>query len=176
MVKKPSPPLARVFSEGDPACICISLVSRLYITEVLVLPPPVLFSGLCFCWLPIFVDIYSVLKLSHPIPWTGGSDHWHAGRSGLMLLLYVFRFKYGCISMQRYWSSLLRCCPRDRFLLAAELRRHPTLYYLICGVFSFLFPAREREAHLWGWHQEAGAGGSTLYTHTYTHIYIHIHE
>jgi len=30
--------------------------------EVLVLPPPVLSSGLSFCWLPIFVDI----QLLHP--------------------------------------------------------------------------------------------------------------
>ena len=30
--------------------------------EVLVLPPPVLSSGLCFCWLPLFV----VIQLLHP--------------------------------------------------------------------------------------------------------------
>ena len=34
--------------------------------------------------------------------------------------------RYGCISMQRYWSSLRYSFLRTLFLLAADLRRHPT--------------------------------------------------
>ena len=42
-------------------------------------------------------------------------------------------FVYGCISMQRYWSSLRYSILRTLFLLAADLRRHPPspLYCLI---------------------------------------------
>jgi len=38
--------------------------------EVLVLPPPVLSSGLCFCWLPNFVDIQLNIHVlcSAPLP------------------------------------------------------------------------------------------------------------
>ena len=35
-------------------------------------------------------------------------------------------YLYGCISMQRYWSSLRYSFLRTLFLLAADLRRHPT--------------------------------------------------
>jgi len=36
----------------------------------------------------------------------------------------VAKLKYGCISMQRYWSPLRYSFLRTLFLLAADLRRH----------------------------------------------------
>ena len=41
--------------------------------------------------------------------------------------------KYGCISMQRYWSSLRYSFLRTLFLLAADLRRHPSSIYRHLG-------------------------------------------
>jgi len=54
-----------------------------------------------------------------------------------MRTLYTLTISiYGCISMQRYWSSLRYSFFSTLFLLAADLRRHPTaLYCLICVKF-----------------------------------------
>ena len=45
---------------------------------------------------------------------------------------------YGCISMQRYWSSLRYSFLRTLFLLAADLRRHPTPAHPCPSFFCFV--------------------------------------
>jgi len=63
--------------------------------------------------------------------------------------------RYGCISMLRYWSSLRYSFLRMLFLLAGDLRRQPTIWYMGYGCCQGL----ECGARVWGGGGGEGGGG-----------------
>ena len=73
---------------------------------------------------------------------------------------------YGCISMQRYWSSLRYSFLRTLFLLAAELRRHPTVEYACMYVcmHTYVYVCVCMYTYVY------------IYTHTHTHTHKHAHK
>jgi len=65
------------------------------------------------------------------------------------LLAHGWSYYYGCISMQRYWSSLLRYCPRDSVFVGC--RSSSTYNYdawcISAGLCSRLLPHQPAPAH-----------------------------